>query len=144
MVAVATDDVAGILMYHLAPFGILIPELPTGCGYDDKESQLVAGIHKRRVLRIVGCADDGHAGILQTLHIAPLLRVGNGITHIGEVLMTVAAHQLVIRLAIEPESILTPELCLSDTHANHTPIEALLAVHHLKLNGIEIGILWRP
>ena len=131
MVTVTTDDVAGVLMYHLAPLGAFVPELPAGCGYDNKESQFVAGVHERRILRIVGCADDGHAGIFQPHDIAPLLGIGHGIAHVGEVLMTIATHQLVIGLTVEPESVFPSELCLTDTHTDHTAIEALLAIHHL-------------
>ena len=122
VVAVATDDVAGVLMYHLAPLGVFVPELPTRGRNDDEEPQLVAGIHKRWVLRIVGRADDGHASLLQTHDIAPLLGVGQGIAHVGEVLMTVAAHKLVIGLAVEPETILTAELCLADAHADNAAV----------------------
>ena len=104
MVAVATDDVAGVLVHLLVPALVFVPILPTRGSHDDKESQFIAGIHERRVLRIVSRADDGEASITQAFGIAPLLRVGKGIAHIGEVLMTVGAYQLVVAAAVEVEA----------------------------------------
>ena len=131
MVAVATDDIAGVLMHHLRPLRVLVPELPARRRYDDEESQLVAGVHKRRILRIVSRTDDGHTRILQALGIAPLLRVGQGIAHISKILMTVTTHKLMIGFAVQPEAVLPTELRLADTHTDNTAVERRFAVHHL-------------
>ena len=122
VVAVATDDIAGVLVYHLAPFGVFVPVLPARCGHDDKKAQFVAGIHERRVLRVMSGADDVHAGLLQTQGVAPLLRVGQGVAHVGKILMTVAAHQLVIGFAVEPEAVLAAEFSLADAHADDAAV----------------------
>ena len=71
--AVVADDAAGVLMHLLVPALVLVPILPTRSGYDDEESQLVTGIHERRVLRIVGGADNGKSCVAQPFGIAPLL-----------------------------------------------------------------------
>ena len=151
MVAVATDDVACVLVYHLAPLGVFVPVLPSRRGHDDEEPQLVACIHEGGVLRVVGGADDGHAGLTQAQGIAPLLGIGKGIAHVGKVLMAIAANELVVGLAVEPEAAVggftvasAPELCFADAHAHHAAVHTLAAIHHAKLDAVEIGIFGRP
>ena len=104
MISVAAYDVACILVYLLVPSLVFVPVLPARGGYDDKQAQFVAGIHERRVLRIVCRADNGKAGIAQSLGVTPLLAVRQGIAHISEVLMTVSTHQLLVLPAIEVEA----------------------------------------
>ena len=92
MVAVATDNLTGILVYQFCPIFIFVPILPARCGHDDEDAQFVERIHKRWVLRIVGGTNDVHAGIFQSLGITPLLTVRHGITHEGKILVAVAAN----------------------------------------------------
>ena len=139
MVAVSTDDIAGVLVYLLVPALVFVPILPAWCGYDDEESQFIAGIHKRRVLRIVGGTDNRKTGITQSFGVAPLLRVWQGVAHVGEVLVTVGADELVVALAIEVEaggarrktvgnSGCSAELEGTDANAGNATIERLLAL----------------
>ena len=144
MVSVAADDIACVLMNHLAPLGILVPILPSRCGHDDEEAQLVAGVHKRGILWVVSCTDNGHAGIAQAFGIAPLLGVRQGIAHIGKVLMAIAAYQLMIGLAIEPKTVLTPELSLADACTHHATINRTIAIKNLNLDDIQIRRFGRP
>ena len=104
VVTISTNDVASVLMHLLVPAFVLVPILPARSRNDDKKTQFIASIHERRVLRIVGCTDDGKACIAQSLGIAPLLGVRQGIAHIGKVLMAIGTHQLVVTLAIEVET----------------------------------------
>ena len=122
MVTVAADNLSGILVHQFCPVGIFVPVLPTRCGHNDEDAQFVERIHERRILRIVGCADDVHAGILQSAGIAPLLAVGHGITHEGKILMAVSANQLSVGLAVEPETVLAAELRLADSHADEAAV----------------------
>ena len=122
MVTVAADDEARVLVHLLGPALSLVPILPAGGGHDDEEAQLVAGIHERRVLRVVGSADDGVANILKPLGITPLLTVGQGVPHVGKVLVTVAANELVIGFTVKPEAVIAPELSLADAHTDYTAI----------------------
>ena len=135
MIPVATYDVASILVHLLVPPSILVPILPSWRGYDDKQSQFIASIHERRVLRIVGCTDNGKASITQALGIAPLLTIRQGIAHIGKVLMTIGAYQLMILLAIEVEARLTTlgiiranKFEATNANLRDTTIERLLAL----------------
>ena len=63
VVTVAADNGAGVLVYFFIPARLFVPVLPTWGSHDDEEAQLVAGIHKGGVLRIVGSTDDGEARI---------------------------------------------------------------------------------
>ncbi len=81
----------------------------------------------------MGSTDYVHSGVAQTLGVAPLLAVGHGIADVGKVLMAVAAHKLMIGLAVEPETVLTTELSLADAHANNTAVDGLAAVDHRNL-----------
>ena len=92
MVAIATDNLTSVLVNEFCPVFVFVPVLPTGRRHDDEDAQFVERIHKRWVLRIVGRTNDVHAGILQSLGIAPLLTVGHGITHEGKILVAVAAN----------------------------------------------------
>ena len=144
VVTVTTDDVARILMDHLAPFRVFVPILPTWSRYDDKKSQFVAGIHERRILWIVSSANNRHTSISQTLGITPLLGVWKGIADIGKILMTIAADKLMIRFAIQPETVFTSELRLTNTSSHHTAIYRTFAIQHLNLYTIQIRCLRRP
>ena len=144
MIAVTTDDVAGVLMYHLTPLRVFVPILPARGGYDNEESQLVAGIHERWILRIVCSTDDGHARLFQSLGITPMLAVWHSITNVGKVLMAIASDELMVGVTIKPESILSPELCLTDSGTKHAAIHSLTPPEHLDLHLIEIRIFWRP
>ena len=130
MVAVAADDVAGVLVHQLAKAGVFVPILPTRCGHDDKESHFVAGIHERGIHRIVGTADDGHPRIAQPTGIAPLLTVGHGIAHISEVLMTITAYQLMIALAVQPKSILALEFKRTDAYTRHATVKTVFSLDY--------------
>ena len=133
MVSVATDNLPCVLMHQFAELRVLVPVLPSRCRHDDEEAQFVAGIHESRVLRIVGSSDDGHAGILQTLCVAPLLIVRHGIAHVGEVLMTVAADELVIWFAVEPESVLAAALGIAYSHAHDAAVYRFSSIFHAYL-----------
>ena len=104
VVTVAADDRTGVLMYLCGKLRVLVPILPAGSSHDDEETQLVTGIHERRILRIVCRSDDGKAQVTQALGIAPLLRVWQGVTHISEVLVAVGTNKLMVFLAIEVEA----------------------------------------
>ena len=136
VVAVAADDVARVLVYLLVPAFFLVPVLPAGGGYNDKQPQLVAGIHERRVLRIVGGADDGEADVAQPFGVAPLLRVGQRVAYVGEVLMAVSTDQLVVALAVQVEAGLaslsivgTHKLEGADADAGDAAVKRPLALH---------------
>lgn len=85
-------------------------------GYDNEESQLVACVHERRVLRVVRRTDDVEAGIFKSHDITPLLTVGQRIAHIGKILMAVGANQLAVRLPVKPEAVLTFKSKRSDAY----------------------------
>ena len=76
--------------------------------------------------------------------IPALLTVGQCIAHIGKVLVPVAAHQLVIGLAVEPKAVFTLKLCVSDTYLQFASIAALLALHHTELHTVQVGLFWAP
>ena len=128
MVAVTTDDFTGILEHTLGKLRVLVPILPARCSHDDEDTEFIAGIHERRVLRIVGSTDDVETGILQTKHISPLLTVGKCIAHIGKILMTVGTDKLAVFLAVEPETFLATELEAADTQLGLSAVQYLLTV----------------
>ena len=84
----------------------------------------------------MGGTHNHHARIFQTLGITPLLTVGKGIADIGEILVTVAAHHLVIGLTVEPETVLAAKLCRADAHADDAAIGDGTTVAHLYLHMI--------
>ena len=92
----------------------------------------------------MGTADDGHPGIAQPTGIAPLLTVGHGIAHIGEVLVTVAAHQLMVRLAVEPEAVFALEFCFTDAHAHHAAVGGMAFLRHGDFHLVEVWVFGRP
>ena len=126
MISVTTNDISCVFVHLLIPALVFVPVLPTRCSYNDKQSQFIAGIHKRRVLRIMGSTDNGKSSITQALGITPLLTIRQGISHIGKVLMTIGAYQLVILLAIQPKTFLTLEFKTADANLGNTTIERLL------------------
>ena len=135
MIPIATNDVARVLMYLLVPPLFFVPILPTWCRDDDKKSHFITGIHERWVLRIVCRTDDGKTSITQTFGVAPLLAIGQRITHISEILMTIGTYQLVILLAIKVEAwlaslsvVYADELKGADTNAGDASIETGLAL----------------
>ena len=75
----------------------------------------------------MGCTDDGKARIAPSFRVAPLLTVGYGIAHIGEILMTVGTDELVIFLAIEEESFSTSKLKTADTNSGDSTVESSLS-----------------
>ena len=151
MVAVAADNLAGVLMHLLVPTFVLVPVLPTGGSHNDKESQFVAGIHERGVLRVVCHTDDIETTVLQTTGITPMLGVRHGIAHIGKVLMAVGTNQLVVLPAIEIETRLAPlgivrtdKLETTDTYTGSASVEVELALPDACTNAIEVRRLRRP
>ena len=91
-------------------------------------------------------ADNAAPGIAQTLRIAPLLRVGHGIAHIGEILVAIGTNQLTERLAVEDKALLLREGKRADSDTRHTAIEGLaaLALLDARLHAVEVGIVGRP
>ena len=144
VIAVAADDVAGVLMHTFGKLRLLVPILPSRSGHDDKQAQFVTRIHERRILRIMGHADDGTPCIAQQTGVAPLLGVGHGIAHVGKVLMAVGTHQLPIWLAIEEEPFLAVELKPTDAHTRHAAVDATAAVLDAGLHPIQIRRVGRP
>ena len=128
VVAVTPYDLACVLVNQFCPVFVFVPVLPTGRGNDNEDTQFVERVHKRRVLRIVGSADDVHSGVFQSFGVAPLLTVGHGVAHEREVLMAVAANQLAVGFAVEPESVASSELSLADAHADDAAVESLFYV----------------
>ena len=128
MVAVTTYDFTGILEHTFCKQRVLVPILPARCSHDDEDTEFIAGIHERRVLRIVGSTDDVETCILQTEHISPLLTVGKCIAHISKILMTVGTDKLAVFLAVEPETFLATELKAADTQLGLSAVQYLLTV----------------
>ena len=122
MVTVAADDLTGILVHQFCPVFVFVPILPTGRRNDEEDAQFVERIHKRRILRIVGSTDNVHTCILQSFGIAPLLGVGHRVPHEGKILMSIAAYELAVRFAVEPESVLAAEFSLADTALNNSSV----------------------
>lgn len=91
VVAVTPHHVADVAVHALCEDRLLIPELPSRCVDNHEEPQLVAGIHKGGVLRIVGVADDPQAGIAQLLGVAPVQAVGESVADDGKILVVVGA-----------------------------------------------------
>ena len=137
MIAVATDNLTGVLMDFFGKLRIFVPELPTGSSDNHKHSKFVASIHKRRVLRIVSHSDDTASCITQTLCIAPLLRIRDCIADIGEILMTVSADKLTERLAIEYESFVAVKLEIAYAYTCLTTVDSFFTVLYTRLYAIE-------
>ncbi|KAF5047262.1 hypothetical protein DSECCO2_462200 [anaerobic digester metagenome] len=72
VVAVALDHVPDILIDALFKYRIFIPELPAGRVNNDEQAQFVAGVHKGRILRIVGITDHLQPGITELFCIPPM------------------------------------------------------------------------
>ena len=73
VITVTTNHFAGILMNQLPEFRIFVPVLPSRSSDNHEQAELVTGIHKGRVLGIVGYPNNGTSGITQTFGVTPLL-----------------------------------------------------------------------
>ena len=100
MVSILTNEVTDVLIDTFTKQGIIVPELPTGSTTQTKQSQLIASIHKRRVLRIMA-TDYLQTSITQLLSIFPMGAVRQRIAHHRKVLVAVCTNQLIlVRLSI--------------------------------------------
>lgn len=100
-----------VKLYTLRKNRFVVPELPPRCIDNNKQSQFVACIHKSRVLRIMGIADDTQPRITQLFGIAPMQAVGKGVAHYGKILMTVGTDERIgIRTSVKPESVFPTKL----------------------------------
>ena len=99
----------------------------------------------------MGGTDNRHTSILQAFCITPLLGVRKRIPHIGKVLMTVTANQLMIGFAIKPKAAVgsltissATELCLTNTGTYHTTIHTCLTLHYHDFHLIQVRIFRTP
>ena len=60
---VSAYHITDITKYPLSKNRFVIPELPPRCVDYNKQSQFITGIHKCRVLWIMGITDDTQTGI---------------------------------------------------------------------------------
>ena len=73
-----------------------------------------------------------------------MLTIGQCIAYVGEVLVAVAADELVIGFAVEPKTVFPSKLGLADSHTYHTAVCALTAIHDPDFHVIEVGVFGRP
>lgn len=92
MVPVPAHHLADIVIHPVCKRAAA-PELPARCGDDDEKAQAVAGVHKGRILRIMGAPDYAHACLPQFHGILPLQVVGHRIPKPGKILVPVTANQ---------------------------------------------------
>ena len=106
MIAIATHDIADIAIHALRKFGRVIPELPTGCIDNHKQTQLVTGIHESRVLRTVGVTDNLHPYFFQFFGIPPMNTVCDSVSDNRKVLVAVSSNQrFTVWFAIQVEAV---------------------------------------
>ena len=128
MIAVAAHDIADIAIHALRKFGRIIPELPAGRIDDHEQAQLVAGIHKGRVLRTVGVTDNLHPGLLQLLGIPPMDAVSDRVSDDSKILVAVRTDQrLFIRFAVQVKAVFSLKLNAADSDA------ATITVDHISV-----------
>ena len=144
MIAVPAYHLTGIPMYQLCELRIFIPILPSRSSHNNKQPHFVASIHECRILRIMSYTDNGTSCITQAFGIPPLLAVGQRITHVCKILMTVRADQLTKRLAIQPKAILTFKFRFADPHTCHSPIQHFMSGFDTRLYPIQIRRVRRP
>ena len=145
-VAVAAHHVPHIAVYALFENRLLVPELPPRGVHNHKQSQLVTSIHKGRVLRIVGVADNLHAGRLEFYGIAPVQVVREGIADNGIVLMAVAADEFTrVGPPVQDKSLLRIEGNRTDTDPLHHPVYGHTpVVRYPYVEPIEVRRFGRP
>ena len=146
MVAIAPDKIADIRKHTPSEFGGIVPELPSGSIIDHQQPKLVAGIHKCRILRAVSIAYHIQACILELQCITPVGAVADGISNKSVILMAVCPDQrLSIRLSIEIEAILAPELQTSYTYPPAISVDrTTLPVIYSYVQIIEMRTARRP
>ena len=89
MVAVPANHLADVLPGQIGKLGIVVPPLPARGADGNHQAKLVAGIHHRFRLRIVGKPEEVEPCLLQPLQVAVLGIVGNRIAQPGEILVPV-------------------------------------------------------
>ena len=93
-VAVAPDHRPSVGQNALGEPGLFVViELPARIGHGDQQAQFVAGVHEGRVQRVMRGADHIAAALAQEPGIAPLTGVGQGVAHIGVVLVAIGAAE---------------------------------------------------
>ena len=116
VVAVAAHDIADIAIHTLCKFGRVIPELPAGRIDDHEQAQLIAGVHKSRILRTVSITDDLHPDIFQFLGIPPMNTICDSVSDNRKILVAVSSDQrFAVRSAIQVEAVFPFKLNAADS-----------------------------
>ena len=116
--AVAADHGADVVEDAPAEERLGVPELPAGRVDDDEEPHLVAGVHEGGVLRVVGVAHEGEAGLAQLDGVAVVQQVAHRVADEGEVLVAVGADALAPGLAVEDEPLPGAEAGVAEAEAD--------------------------
>ena len=136
MIPVTAYHLGDIVQYVFLKLRIPVPILPArGCHYH-KYTQLIAGIHKSRILGIMGSTYNFTAGFAQLFGISPMLGIGHGITHISKILMPVGSDQLTVRLAIEPEALLSFKFSQTNSNTVYASVQHGFTLPELRMNPI--------
>ena len=128
MVAVPSNHIPDVAVYPLRKDRGIVPELPTRCIDNYKQSKFIASIHESRVLRAMCITNYFHPCISQLFGIAPVNAVWYCIAHYREVLMAVSSYQwCFIRPSVQPESGFSLEFDAAD------PDSAAVSVYYVAL-----------
>jgi len=138
MIPVTPDHLPGILMYQTGKLRFLIPILPTRCRNDNKHSQFIACIHKRRVLRIMCDTDNPATGITQFFGIPPLTGVRQSISDISKILMPIGTDQLPERFSIQPKTFFPFKFRFPNTGTGNSTVQRIFALLHSRFHAIQI------
>jgi len=146
MIAVAAYHISYIRIYPLGKLRVIVPELPAGSIDNHKEPELVACIHECGILRAMGIAYHLKTGIAQLLCIAPVCGVGHRVSHDRKILMAVCTDKrLSIRLAVEIEALLAPELNAAYAQSLHKRVGfPSVRIRDAYFEAVELRIVGRP
>ena len=152
MVPVPAHHLADIVIHPVCKRAAA-PELPARCGDDDEKAQAVAGVHKGRILRIMGAPDYAHACLPQFHGILPLQVVGHRIPKPGKILVPVTANQFFRKQRPIEHQSLFRHFHRPDAYPHGTVVQQMGrifglipsgGVPHFHAQRVQIGIVRRP